>query len=150
MNLRKLIEDYLKEAKLMQLATSVGNQPWVCNVWFGFDEGLNIYWISSTTRRHSKEVAKNPKVAAAIVLSHNPEDTPRGLHLEGKAEILTEQKDIDKAISVFAGRIFPREKISEFMESKTHPHRFYKIKPTQFVLFDAVNFPGNSRQEYKL
>jgi len=50
----------------MQLATALDNQPWVCSVWFAADKDLNIYWFSSTTRRHSGEVLKNKKVAAAI------------------------------------------------------------------------------------
>ncbi len=150
MELRKLIEDYLREAKLMQLATSVDNQPWVCSVWFAADEDLNIYWFSSTTRRHSKEVMQNNKVAAAIVLPQTPQDSARGLQLQGTAELLTEQKDIDKAISVYAGRIFTKEQIEEFAALKDKPHRFYRIKPTQFVLFDSVNFPDESRREYNL
>lgn len=150
MKLRKLIEDYLREAKLMQLATSINNQPWTCSVWFAADENLNIYWISSTTRRHSGEVLKNKKVAAAIVVPHTPEDVPRGLQLQGTAEMLKKKADIEKAFSVYAGRIFPRAKIEEFMKSKTRPHRFYRIKPSQFVLFDAMNFPEDSRQEFNL
>lgn len=148
MNLRKLIEDYLKEAKLMQLSTSVNNQSWTCSVWFAADEDLNIYWFSSTTRRHSKEVMKNPKVSAAIVLPHTPEDKARGIQLQGKAKMLTDQKEIDKAISVYKDRIFSIKTIKEFIASKEKPHKFYKIKPTQIVLFDIVNFPDESRQEY--
>lgn len=146
MNLKSLINKYLQEAKLMQLATSVNNQPWICSVWFATDENMNIYWLSSTTRRHSKEVLKNNKVAGAITLPQTPNDPPRGLQFQGIAKLLTEQKDIDKAMSVYAGRIFKKEDIIEFMENKEKPHRFYRIKPTQFVLFDAVNFPENSRQ----
>ena len=150
MRLRKLIEDYLQEAKLMQLATSIDNQPWVCNVWFAADKDLNIYWFSSTTRRHSEEVIKNQKVAAAMALPHTPDDAPRGIQLQGVAELLTDKKDIDKAISVYAGRIFSKEKIKELMGNKEKPHHFYKIKPMRIVLFDVVNFPDNSRQEYNL
>lgn len=150
MDLRNLIKEYLNEAKLMQLATSINNQPWVCSVWFAADENLNIYYFSSTTRRHSEEVLKNPKVAAAIVLPHTPNDTARGLQLEGTVEVLIKEEDIDKAISVYKDRIFPKHTIDEFMDNKEKPHKFYKIKPTQFVLFDVVNFPDNSRQEYNL
>lgn len=146
-DLRKLIKEYLQEAKLMQLATSSENQPWVCSVWFAADEQLNIYWISSTTRRHSDEVLENPKVAGAIVLPQTPKDVPRGLQFQGIAELLTHKNDIEKAISVYAGRIFSKEKIAELMASESKPHRFYKIKPLQFVLFDVVNFPDNPRQE---
>lgn len=149
-SLKKLIQDYLKEAKLMQLATSVNNQPWVCSVWFAADDKLNIYWISSTTRRHSNEVTKNLKVAAAIALPHTPEDVPRGLQLQGKAKLLTSKKEIAKAILLFTGRIFTRKNIVKFMKSKTSPHRFYKIEPTQFVLFDAQNYPNDSRKEWNM
>jgi uncharacterized protein YhbP (UPF0306 family) len=150
MDLKKLIKDYLFEAKIMQLATSIDMQPWVCNVWFAPDEEMNIYWFSSITRRHSDEVTKNPKVAAAIVLPQTPDDAPRGLQLEGTAESLTNEKDIDKARSVYEGRIFPKETIDKLIENKEKPHRFYRIKPTKIVLFDVVNFPDNPRQEYNL
>ncbi len=150
MDLRNLIKEYLKEAKLMQLATSVNNQPWVCNVWFAADKDLNIYWFSSTTRRHSKEVLKNNKVSAAIVLPHTPKDTARGLQLQGTAELVKDKKTLAKAVLLFTGRIFSRKQIELFMKNREKPHSFYKIKPTQFVLFDVVNFPDNSRREYNL
>lgn len=134
----------------MQLATSIDKQPWVCSVWFATDEDFNIYWFSSTTRRHSGEVIKNGQVAAAIVLPQTPEDAPRGLQLQGVADQLTQQEDIDKAISVYATRIFSKETINNLLENKDKPHKFYRIKPTQFVLFDAVNFGDNWRQEYNL
>ncbi|MEK6848205.1 MAG: pyridoxamine 5'-phosphate oxidase family protein [Nanoarchaeota archaeon] len=150
MKLKELIEDYLKRAKLMQLATSVNNQPWVCSVWFAADENMNIYWFSSNTRRHSKELLKNNKVAAAIVIPQTPKDIPRGLQLQGTAEELIKEEDIAKAISAYEGIIFERKTIDELMNDKKKPHKFYRIRPNQFVLFDMVNFPDNSRQEYNL
>lgn len=145
--LHKIIKDYLKEAKLMQVATSVDNQPWVCSVWFAADDDLNIYFISSTTRRHSDEVLKNNKVAGAIVVPHIPTDPPRGLQFQGIAELVEDQGEVDKTMSLYAGRIFPKEQVEEFMNDPETPHKFYKIKPTHFVLFDAVNLPEDSRQE---
>lgn len=150
MELRQLIRDCLSEAKLMQLATSTGDQPWVCNVWFAADDDMNIYWFSSTTRRHSDEVLKNEKVAGAMALPVSPQDKGRGLQFEGIAEILTEEKDIAAARAVYTDRIFSKEQIDTFMALPDRPHRFYRIRPTRFVLFDTVNFPDNSRQEYSL
>lgn len=148
--LLRLIKKYLKEAKLMQLATSIDNQPWVCSVWFAADDNMNIYWFSSINRRHSIELLKNKKVAAAIVFPQTPSDPPRGLQLEGTAKLLTNKSDIAKAISVYKDRIFSESKIKEFAEHKERPHKFYKIKPKKYVLFDVVNFPKNPRQEYLL
>ncbi len=150
MDLRSLIADYLKKAKLMQLATSIEDQPWVCNVWFASDEDLNIYWFSSLTRRHSKELLKNNKVAGAIAFPQTPENKPQGLQFQGSAQLLNTAIDIDKAISVYQNRIFSNEKIMKLMESKETPHCFYRLKPSLFVLFDPVNFPDNSRQELSL
>lgn len=146
-NLKELVKKYLDEAKLMQLATSLGNKPWVCSVWFAADKDLNIYWLSSTNRRHSKEILKNSNVAGAIVLPHAPDDLPRGIQFSGEAKVLEDKNEIKKVISIYSGRIFSKEKISEFMSNEEKSHKFYKIKPKQFVLFDAVNFPENSRQE---
>jgi uncharacterized protein YhbP (UPF0306 family) len=149
-DLKKLIKDYLKEARLMQLATSVGNQSWVCSVWFAADADLNIYWFSSTTRKHSGEVLENNKVAGAIVLPQTPEDLPRGVQFQGTAELLENEEEIKKARSVYQDRIFPGETIDDLLNHPEKPHRFYKIKVSKFVLFDAVNFPDQSRQELDL
>lgn len=150
MKLRKLIEEYLKEAKMMQLGTSSNDQPWVCNVWFATDLDLNIYYFSSTNRRHSIEVEKNNKVAGAIVLPQTPDDPPRGLQFQGSSELLTKVEDIEKAISVYQDRIFSKETILDLMGDSEAPHKFYKVTPHKFILFDAVNFGDDWRQEYTL
>ena len=149
MQLKTLIEQYLADAKMMQLATVANGKPWVCNVWFANDGDMNIYWFSSVTRRHSGEVAEDNHVAGAVCLSQTPEDKPRGLQFEGTAEVLDNEADVQKAIRHYAGRIFPEEKVREFMAHPDKPHKFYKITPSLFVLFDVVNFPDNSRQEWR-
>lgn len=146
----ELIRDYLKEATMMQLATSVNNQPWVCNVWFASDDDLNIYWFSSTTRRHSGEIKQNAKVAAAFCLPQTPKDAPRGLQVQGTAIELESPEDTAKARSVYEGRVFDAKTIDSLVANPEKPHKFYRITPSLFVLFDAVNFPDESRQEWKL
>lgn len=149
--LKSFIATYLKDAKMMQLATVGQNgKPWVCNVWFAADNNLNIYWFSAITRRHSQEVAQNPHVAAAICLPQTPADKPRGLQLEGTAELLTKPADITVAMKHYVGRVFSLKQVKEFMTHLDRPHRFYRIKPDNFVLFDTVNYPENPRQELKI
>ena len=148
--LRQLITEYMKNARLMQLTTSSNNQPWACSVWFGFDENLNIYWFSSTNRRHSKEIAANNKVAGAIVIPQTPEDIPRGVQFQGTAELLEKKEDVEKAMSVYVGKIFSKETVLELMEDYEHPHKFYRVRPSLYVLFDMVSFPENSRRELVL
>src|SRR5581483_8516064 len=148
MSLKALIYKYLKDVKLMQLATTVNKQPWICSVWFCADKDLNIYFFSSINRRHSKEILKNNKVAAAFALPQTPKDKPRGLQLQGTASEVKNKKEISKATILFTKRIFSLNQIQELMNHRQKPHRFYKITPSQYVLFDALNFPDESRQEF--
>ena len=144
MDVKQLLTEYLESAKLMQLATSSVNKSWVCSVWFATDNELNIYWFSSTIRRHSDEAMLNDSVAGAIALPQSPDDAPRGVQFEGKAHKLSEPSDVERAKSLFVGWIFSLEKINDLITNRAHC--FYIIKPTQYVLFDAANFPDSPQQ----
>lgn len=149
MDLKKLITEYLEQARLMQVATSKGDQPWVCTVYFAADDMLNIYWISKPNRRHSEELKNNSKVAGAIVLPHTPGDDVRGIQFQGVAYELS-GKDAGEGIGVYAKRYnMPQERVEKILNG-TDGHAVYKIKVDTFVLFDEVNFPDNPRQEYKV
>ncbi len=147
--LRNLIAEYLKEAKMMHLATVRNGKPWSCNVWFAADKDMNIYWFSSNNRRHSQDVADDPRVAASIWIPSEPADESRGIQLEGTAKRLTKPADIAKAMSVYVGKIFTLQAVKQFMASREYPHHFYRITPSSVVLFDTKNYPENSRREYK-
>src|SRR5690349_8099741 len=102
MDVRTLIIEYIKKANLMQLATVKGGKPWVCNVYFGFDDKLNIYWTSKPFRRHSQELRDNNHVAGAIALPHTVGDKVRGVQFEGVAQELKDPKEIASGIAWYA------------------------------------------------
>jgi len=58
MNLDNLLQEYLTNNTLMQLATlGEDGQPWLCSVYFVHDEDDNLYWTSARSkRRHSREI----------------------------------------------------------------------------------------------
>lgn len=151
MQMKELLQKYLKQAKMMHLATVANGKPWVCNVWFAADEDFNIYWFSSVTRRHSQEVTKDNHAAGSMCLANDPtKNGDWGVQFEGTAEVLIEEADVQKAKSVYVGRIFTEERVQELMNHAERPHKFYRIKPELFVVFDGVNFPDNPRQEWRL
>ena len=149
MNLKGLITTYLQEAQLMQIATAKNNQPWVCSVYFAFDDNLNLYWISKKETRHSLEIGTNEKVAGTIVLPHIPGQKVRGLQFQG-----TGRKAIgdtmQKAMDTYATRMGMKEERKQKILTGEDAHAPYTIKPSLFVLFDEMNFPDNPRQEYHL
>lgn len=138
--LQHRVRAYLSTAKMMQLATARNDSPWVCNVWFASDDDLNIYWISSTKRRHSNEIADNPRVAAAICMVHEPSEGDMGaLQLEGHAQEVSGAEEINHAMNLYVKRkIFTEQQVLDFMDNPDFPHRFYRLKPKRFVYFDPT------------
>lgn len=150
MDTRGLIVNYLSQAKLLQVATSVNNQPWACTVYFAFDEALNLYWISKPTRRHSQELRENNKVAGTIVLPHAPGDDVRGIQFQGIAQELTNREDAEKGLTYYAKRFgMDTQRVDNILDG-SDGHVCYKMSPIMYVLFDEVNFPDDPRQEYHL
>ncbi len=41
-----LAKEFIQKGKLMQVATTNNNQPWVISCWYTFDDNLNFYFIS--------------------------------------------------------------------------------------------------------
>jgi uncharacterized protein YhbP (UPF0306 family) len=147
-DVKQLANSYLQTARVMQLATSVNNQPWVCNVHFLSDDYLNLYWISDPTRRHSQEIAQNPKVAITIKIHEDTPDEPYviGVSLEGQATLLNDEETKRVAKQYINKLNKPHTLLQEMIEGKTS-RKFYQLKPSGLVLFDTKNFPDNPRQE---
>jgi len=149
MEIRRLIEDYLFEARMLQVATVRDDQPWACTVYFAFDEILNLYWISTPNRRHSEELRKNEKVAGTVVLPHTPGDPVRGMQLQGMAKEL-DGIEAEEAMRYYAERFgVGADRVKAILDG-SDGHLCYRISPTLYVLFDEVNFSEDSRQEYIL
>jgi uncharacterized protein YhbP (UPF0306 family) len=151
MELKEFIIKYLKETRVMQLATTVDNQPWVCNVHFYSDAELNLYWISDPTRRHSQEIAQNPKVAATIKVHEDTVDEPYviGVSLEGEATFLDDE-ETKKIANQYISKLNKAPTLLQDMLEGKNAHKFYRLKPSKLVLFDTKNFPNNSRQALML
>lgn len=149
MDLRALVQDYLVKAQMMHIATSRDHQPWIATVYFAPDIDMNLYWMSRASRRHSQEIAENPKVAGTIVLPHNYGDKVRGLQFEGIAKQLSDG-DAQKGINIYSSRFWIVEDRATTANEGEDQHFCYQIHPSKFVLFDEVNFPNDPRQELKL
>ncbi len=149
--LEKLIREYLSKGALMQVASARDNQPWVCNVWYSYDEDLNFYFISGNYRRHSGEIRDNEKVAGSIVqpIFTKLGQLGRGITFEGTAKELS----LTKSKKAFENYLKRWPKATMYITKKDilgnlTKVRFYKIEPQMIVLFDEVNYPEDSRREF--
>ncbi len=150
MDLKKLIKEYLSQAKMMQVATVNNDQPWICTVYFVADRNLNIYWISTPARRHSEEIKNHSKVAAAIPIKYVPGEKVVGLQVEGEASLIEDAEEIKSAMRLYTDTYNRGEDwYKDFLAGKNN-HKVYKLKPRAFVIFDEESFPGDPRQEFNL
>lgn len=150
MQVEELIRQYVEQIKIMQLATSVDGQPWVCTVHYYSDKALNFYWISTEEREHSQDIAQNPKVAAAILVHENTleERYVQGISIEGEAELIGQHiaPEIGERYIQKTGR---EPSLLSDIASGKNPHKFYRLKPSRIILFDTKNFPEDPRQVWQ-
>lgn len=135
----------------MQLATAANNRPYLCTLHYYSDNNLNFYWCSLLTRRHSKEIEQNKQVSSYVLVHENTpnEDYVIGITILGTAELIG--ADIDpKIVSSYNEKLDKDPDFVKDVISGKSPHKFYRLKPQQIVLFDNKNFPDNPRQEWKL
>lgn len=145
MNVEQAIREYLPEIIHMSLATCAGEQPWVCEVHYVVDEDLNIYFRSKPSRRHSQEIARNPRVAGNMVTQHALEDKVRGVYFEGQAELLENVDASYPAYELYCRRFGTGPDILEEARQEDG-HKFYKINVQKFYLFDSRESSGQKHE----
>lgn len=146
-DIEKIIREYLPDVIHMSLATVKDNKPWVCEVHFAYDDDLNLYFRSLTSRRHSEEIAASPHVAGNIVRQHAPDEYPLGVYFEGTAEKLEAGKAQDKAFETMDKRFKAGPRILEEAKDPSG-HQFYKITVENWYVFGKLD--GEKGQKYKL
>jgi uncharacterized protein YhbP (UPF0306 family) len=149
MEIKPLLQKYLPTRSTMQLATVSSGQPWLCTVHYVHDDTLNFYWLSLPTRRHSQELAADPRAAIAVAIKV---DQPViGMQAEGTTQSVNDTDEIKHVMRLYSSKHGGSG--SQFYENflaGTNEHMLYKFIPKNIVLFDEVDFPGNGRKEWRL
>lgn len=147
MDTEAIIREYIQQTIHMSLGTSANNIPWVCEVHFGYDDELNLYFRSKPSRRHSQEIANNPHVAGNIVRQHSLEDSVVGIYFEGTAEQLADVDINHKAYIAMEHREIAGPDTITDAHNKDG-HKFYKITVKNWYAFGR--FGESHGQKYKL
>lgn len=147
MDVEKIVREYIDKTIHMSLATVHDDTPWVTEVHFVYDDSLNLYFRSLKSRRHSQEIAQNPKVAGNIVKQHTLEEYPQAIYFEGSAMIMNDANERQKVFPYFKSHQNADESALE--EAKNEDgHQFYKITVKNWYAFGK--FGGLSGEKYKL
>ena len=141
--------EYIKEGfdkqRVMQLATIGENGPWICTVHFVADEEMNLYWLSLPSRRHSQELAIDPRVAVTVVVK--PEIPVVGIQAEGMAEEVQNPEALKIIMEKYVAKYEIGGDFYKNFIAGINKHKLYRFVPTRFSLFDEVNFKDTSPVE---
>jgi len=86
------VADYLDRHHVMTLATCSADGPWAAAVFY-VNEGGTLYFLSSPSSRHCRNLALDPRCAATIQEDVGDWAKIKGVQLEGKAvEIVGEEE----------------------------------------------------------
>lgn len=126
----------LNQARVMQLATSRGGQPWICTVYFVVSGG-NFYWLSFPERRHSQELEENAKAAVALVLK---QDQPViGVQAEGAVSVIRDADAAAPILELYVQKYGSGSTFIKRLKEGTNKHVLYCLEPGLVSLFDETD-----------
>ncbi len=137
--LRAAVLACLARRRSLTLATGGPAGPWAAGLYFANDD-LTLYFLSDPGSRHCRDIAADPRVAAAI--HDDPEDwrVIRGIQLEGRAQAVAGGADLVRAWEVYLAKFpFVRQfRVGDALEilGRAVCARFYRIVPSRVLYLD--------------
>ncbi len=140
-DVEKVVRENIGRTVHMSLATVKNNKPWVCEVHFAYDDDLNLYFRSTTARRHSQEISENANVAGNIVDKFELGQPPLGLYFEGTASLMQNADDRAAVLPYFEKQ---QHKSTEILDEAGRPDgtQFYKIMVNTWYVFGIFDGKG--------
>jgi len=143
---------FLNSNNLMTLATA-NPKPWVATVYYAYDRGFNLYFVSSPNSKHSHDIEKNKNVAIAIYDSHiKNSESKTGIQLQGSAQQIKGWERTSKMLQIWHKSAPGMEDVVNIknMKEKVISSRVYKIEPRFIKFFNQKLYGEDGFKEFKL
>lgn len=86
-DLRHRVHDYLHSHHVATLATMASDGPWAAAVFY-VNDGDRLYFLSSPTSRHCRNLDQDARAAATIQADYKNWPEIRGVQMEGRVGVL--------------------------------------------------------------
>ena len=147
-DVEKVVRENIDRTVHLSLATSVNNIPWICELHFAHDEDLNLYFISLEDRRHSREIAKNSKVAGSIIDNYAVDaEAPLGIYFEGDAKLVSDSQNVRKAAELLNSRIGLDEEYVINEAKSRNGHKVYMVSVKNWAIFGKFDEDRGTKHE---
>lgn len=137
--IKKEISRFLKSNGILTLAVSSDDTPWICTLYYGVDNKMNLYVVTDPNNTHGNIMAKNPKVAFNIFDSRQKITKPKkGLQGKGKISMVKELKNVTTALNLWHtanSGIEERITAKNILDKKSDT-KIFKITPIYLKYFN--------------
>jgi hypothetical protein len=128
---------YLREHNVMTLATSGPQGLWAAAVFY-VSEGFTLYFLSAPTSRHSRNLAAQPAISAAIHEDYRDWRVIKGIQLEGEA-VRIEGREAEDAWRSYGEKfpfVAPGAQAPAAITSALSRIAWYRLVPTHLSFVD--------------
>ncbi|MBI4435570.1 hypothetical protein HY630_02770 [Candidatus Uhrbacteria bacterium] len=133
----------LERGYLASLGIVDEHGPWVADVIYIADEDLNLYWMSTPERRHSRAIdSGHNHVAAAIAVTQSADQPDEGLQISGVAKRV-EQPSLELLKQWMRKK---RKPLTSAIGAVLTDHVWYQLMPDRIELIYQEKF-GYDRQK---
>lgn len=137
--IRKEIFQFLKENGILTLAVVSKDTPWLCTLYYGIDDQMNLYVVTDPNNKHGKIMRQNPKVAFNIFDSRQQVIKPKkGLQGKGLITIIKGPKSVIEALKFWhkANPGVEKRITAENVLDKYSDTKIFKISPTYLKYYN--------------
>jgi hypothetical protein len=134
LNRRLAALTYLQRHHVMTLATNGLDGSWAAAVFYASD-GFDLYFLSAGHTRHARNIAENPRIAAAIHEDYADWTTIQGIQLAGVAAELTGLEQ-QKAISLYQAKFTFLAPAPAEIQAAFEKVNWYRLRPYQLYFVD--------------
>lgn len=132
------IKKYLSTHIQFALATN-GDHPWIATMYYGIDDDLNIYFLTSPDTIHAQALKQNPLVSAVIADSPQKPDSKKiGIQLYGSAGEIEGEEAIKAGFEIWC-RVLkvsdPKYSYDGIKSGDLH-YRLYKLVPKKIKYYN--------------
>ncbi len=151
MQWREYFTKRLDSSQFMALATTGQEGPWVCPVYFAYDEKFNLYFLSAPTSLHMRNIEKSAAVSCAIFDSTQGNlDKVVGVQLRGEARFVTPE-EAQHAFDIYFKKTPARTPSGPAHEPHAYTlsdavWRMVKVVPQEAWVFSEHEFEGTRKR----
>lgn len=135
--LRERVRSYLREHHVMTLASHGDQGVWAAALFYAND-GFAIYFLSSPTSRHCRNLARNPRASATVHDNYTDWREIKGVQLEGIASVLAGEEE-EQARRLYGAKFPIVGKLAQAPASIAEALakvRWYKLDPQRLYFID--------------